>query len=375
MGVTAVICEYNPFHSGHEKQIRLIKRARPDDAVICLMSRFFCQRGEAAVFAPAVRARCALAAGADLVLGLSASDVLCDAGEFAENGVIAADAIGADTLCFGSESGDVGEIVSKAEEQMSGGFLSKVDAAMKSDATRSRASVVSELTGSTGSNDILGVEYVKAIKKHGFGVKAEAIKRDGGYLSGGSAFDIRNRIFSGGEVAGVPGYAADAYRKEMSEGRTFRLENAARAVLAAFRSADADSLGRFRMMNREIAGTLIKAASSSESLEEMLCRALRKRYSASRLRRAVVSAMLRIERGDAKGPAFLTLLGLSSGYADRFSAMKKECGIPIVSRLSEARAADPGALETENRAAGFYALCGGDIMTGRLFITEKPAVL
>ena len=178
MGVTAVICEYNPFHSGHEKQLRLIKAARPDDAVICIMSRFFCQRGDAAVFTPEARAECALLAGADAVLSLPSDGVIKDAAGFAENGVLAAGAIGADTLCFGSEAGDIDVVMKAAEEQMSEAFLERLDGMMKSDITRSRASFLSELSGELGSNDILGVEYIKAIKKYGLSIRPETVKRD-----------------------------------------------------------------------------------------------------------------------------------------------------------------------------------------------------
>ena len=376
MGVTAVICEYNPFHSGHERQIRYIKETRPDDAVVCIMSSYFCQRGEAAVFTPKARAECALAAGADVVLGLSAADVLKDASGFADSGVCAAAAIGADTLCFGSESGNMSKIVEAANAQEGDGFNEKLERMMKSDVTRSRASFVSELSGELGSNDILGIEYVKSIKKHGFAINPETIKREGGYLADGSAFAIRNALLGGKEPGGMPDYAEKIVKREMKEGRVFSLGYAERAVLAGLRTADIDSLTGYYALNRELSGILIKSAAQARSLRELLEIGARKKYSASRLRRAVLAIMLRIPaKRSVQHPAYLTLIGLSKAFSDGFSVLKKKSGICIASRASEAKAADMPAFEAENRAASFYALCGGTVNTAREYITQKPVVI
>ena len=375
MGVTAVICEYNPFHSGHEKQLRLIKAARPDDAVICIMSRFFCQRGDAAVFTPEARAECALLAGADAVLSLPSDGVIKDAAGFAENGVLAAGAIGADTLCFGSEAGDIDAVMKAAEEQMSEAFLERLDGMMKSDITRSRASFLSELSGELGSNDILGVEYIKAIKKYGLSIRPETVKRDGGYYSDGSASAIREAILAGKGIYGVPGYAESAFNKEIGAGRVFSLDKAERAVLAVLRTADIGDIARFASVNGELAGIMIKAALSAQSLGELINASARKRYSKSRIRRAILSVMLRIRKNEDNAPAFLTLIGLSSGFSDRFSKIKKNSRIRIVSRISEAKAVDAAAYWKENRAAALYSLCGGDIGTAKDFITQRPIVI
>lgn len=375
MGVTAVICEYNPFHSGHEKQLRMIKAARPDDAVICIMSRFFCQRGDAALFTPETRAECALLAGADAVLALPSDGVIKDAAGFAESGVLAAGAIGADTLCFGSESGDISVVAKAAEEQMSAAFLERLDGMMKSDITRSRASFISELSGKLGSNDILGVEYIKAINKYGLTIKPEAVRRDGGYYSDGSASAIREAILGGKNVYGVPGYAESVYKKEIEAGKVFSLDKAERAVLSVLRTADIEDIARFASVNEELAGIMIKAAQSARSLGELIDSSARKKYSKSRIRRAILSVMLRIHKVDDNTPAFLTLIGLSGGFSDRFSKIKKNSKIKIVSRISETKAADAEAYEAENRAASLYSLCGGDIGTAKDFITQRPIVI
>ena len=88
MRICGVICEYNPFHRGHEKQLRQIHAALGEDtAVVCLMSGNFVQRGEPAVFDKRVRAQAAVLAGANLVLELPVTKALSSAEGFARGGV------------------------------------------------------------------------------------------------------------------------------------------------------------------------------------------------------------------------------------------------------------------------------------------------
>ena len=96
-----IICEYNPFHGGHAHLLRSVREAQ---TVICLMSGNFTQRGEAAILPPRSRAAMALAAGADLVLELPFPYAAGSARYFASAGVRALQALGADTLAFGSEN-------------------------------------------------------------------------------------------------------------------------------------------------------------------------------------------------------------------------------------------------------------------------------
>lgn len=70
MKICGVICEYNPFHLGHEYQLREAKKRSGADAVVCVMSGCFTQRGEAAILPPALRAKHAVLCGADAVIAL-----------------------------------------------------------------------------------------------------------------------------------------------------------------------------------------------------------------------------------------------------------------------------------------------------------------
>ena len=91
MKSVGIICEYNPLHLGHRKQMRMVRALRGEDtAIVCLMSGNYVQRGAPAIFDKTLRARAAIAAGeTDLVIGTHA--LVTDATEFASLGLVVAD--------------------------------------------------------------------------------------------------------------------------------------------------------------------------------------------------------------------------------------------------------------------------------------------
>lgn len=119
MHICGIICEYNPFHRGHEKQLRQVRQELgADAAIVCLMSGSFVQRGEPAIFEKRVRAQAAVLAGANLVLELPVTKALCSAEGFARGGVEIFSKLGIiDTLAFGCESGD-GQAIFTAAQAM-----------------------------------------------------------------------------------------------------------------------------------------------------------------------------------------------------------------------------------------------------------------
>ena len=119
MKTAGIICEYNPLHRGHAY---LMEQARAAGAglLVCVMSGDFTERGEAALLPPVTRAAMAVEAGADLVVELPFPYAASSARYFAGAGVGVLDALGADTLVFGSEGGRPGD--ADGTLRQSGGF-------------------------------------------------------------------------------------------------------------------------------------------------------------------------------------------------------------------------------------------------------------
>ena len=124
MKITGIICEYNPFHAGHKKQLDAVRAVNGiDSGIVCLMSGNFVQRGMPAIFHKMYRAKAAIACGADLVLELPVTAALSSAEGFAGQGVAILSGF-CDDLCFGTESADRSQLFSTAKALLSEEFSS-----------------------------------------------------------------------------------------------------------------------------------------------------------------------------------------------------------------------------------------------------------
>ena len=174
MQAAGVICEFNPFHNGHQYLLSRMREAVGEEGcVVCLMSGRFVQRGEPAIADPYLRARMALAGGADLVLELPFPYAAGSAEFFASAGVGILTRLGVERIAFGSESGDISLLAAAAEAVDSPAFKSTYadvcNAGMGTAAAYAEAlrwicaSTLPE--GFPSSNDLLGIAYLSALRR------------------------------------------------------------------------------------------------------------------------------------------------------------------------------------------------------------------
>jgi len=183
MKTAAVIAECNPFHKGHEYLIRTARERTGADRIIVLLSGNYVQRGIPAVTERHVRAKMAVLGGADLVLAYPTRFATASAEAFAFHAVQILDRIRcADYLVFGSESGNLGELTEAAaffsEENLQ--FQNDLQNNLKRGETfaRARAEAAGEYGRAVESpNNILAVEYLKALRKTGSEMKPFTVKR------------------------------------------------------------------------------------------------------------------------------------------------------------------------------------------------------
>lgn len=178
MKTAGIICEYNPFHNGHKKQLDYAREVLGCDAVILAMSGDFVQRGEPAILDKYSRAVAALRNGADLVLELPVSSVLSSAEGFATAGVRLLDAAGADVLLFGASYPDpalyqkVADILEKEPPSYQASLQKHLKEGFSYPHARA-LSLQEEFAGKIdhlkdfllSPNDVLGIEYRKALDK------------------------------------------------------------------------------------------------------------------------------------------------------------------------------------------------------------------
>lgn len=330
-----IICEYNPFHGGHKY---LISRLREIGAekIICLMSGNSVQRGDFAIMPKSLRA---VSASADIVFELPFPYSMGSAEFFASAGVDILARLGVDTIAFGSESGDIEvlrELAIKAE-----GFRPSDD---KSIGTA--ADYFASL-GDLGSNDILGIEYLKAGKKFAPGMNFVTIKREGaGYHEDSadgaypSATEIRRAILAGNiddySEAQLPEESKCAIREAFEEGQIALMKKVESAILFFWRTADIEKASVCAECGGGIAERLSAAAKGAGTLEGMLDIAATKRYTDARLRRAVIFGMMGVTPADLKRRApYVNFLCANAAGLEFLSAVRNIKVISKPSRIPE----------------------------------------
>ena len=299
MEIVGIICEYNPLHLGHAKQIRRIKEDFGDCAVVCLMSGNFVQRGMPAIFDKTYRAKAAIMAGADLVLELPIPYALSSAEGFAAGGVKILGEF-CDYLCFGSESGEKNRLMATAKALLSPQFPEKLRVELDKGLSFPAARQVA--LGEMGSllekpNDILAVEYCKAILQQDSAMKPYPICRQGGYHDlqadpeNPSATAIRALITSGQDYADyVPnpqGYANAAIHT---------LAAGEKAILYRLRTMTDGEFAALPYGSEGLWRKFMHACRSCASLEEIIAATKSKRYTRTRIDRMVMCAALGISQ-------------------------------------------------------------------------------
>ena len=363
MRAVGIVAEYNPFHLGHEYQLREAKRLSGCEAAVAVMSGDFVQRGEAAVFGKHVRARAALECGADLVLELPLPWALSSAEGFARGavGLLAATGV-VPALSFGSECGSAERLAALAaavdSPEAQSLIVEKVRSGVSYPAAReaAKAGLVGDGARLLASpNDILGIEYIRALRSLGAEMQICPVERVGaGHDSDASgagprsASQLRRLICEGGDwQSHVPARAMEIFSREKPIDRRLfevavmsRLRLLTRADFAALPDA-AEGLG----------DRLYAAVQSGGTLEAVLAAAKSKRYTMSRLRRMLMCAALGIRRGMNSGtPEYIRVLAASERGLTLLAQMRESAELPVITKPAHGR-------KLTGRAGECFARC------------------
>jgi len=362
-----IICEYNPLHLGHRKQIRRIREVfGADTAIVCAMSGNFVQRGAPAIIDKTARAKAAVLCGADLVLELPVTTALSSAEGFAAGGVRLLSQM-CDCLCFGAETPDPEALMATARALLSDGFPPLLRAQLETGksfpAARQAALEEMGLTGTVLSqpNDILAVEYCKAILAQESAMKPFPILREGSYhaeaadAENPSATAVRNlMLHQSNWKYCVPKRVLPIFESEPLHS----LAAGERAVLMKLRTMTDGEFEALPYGSEGLWRKFMHACRREATLEEIIAATKSKRYTRSRIDRMVMCAFLGITREmlEAEIPYTRVLAFTDRGRAILKEA-KKHAGF-----LNAGEAADHPCWELEKRCGDLYGL----------FCTEGP---
>ena len=360
MKIMAVICEYNPFHNGHAYQLNEQKMALSCDGVICLMSGSFVQRGEPAICDKWARAEMALACGCDLVLELPVIYSLQSAEGFARGAVTLLKELGAEGyLAFGSECGDVKLLQDVAAYSETESYQNSLKNALLSGLSYPAACSLAfasnpELSANLAEqpNDILGIEYIRAINKANAPLTPLAIRRIGDYNSREpvdnflSATGIRQKISAGEDIRPyMPPKAHAILQQEIKEGRApVTPDGLTKLLQYALLRADKSDLCDICGISEGLENRIVDAAAKLHDFYEVAQAAKTKRYPQTRLQRAMINILLGITKGDAAlSPAYARVLGMNENSGAILKQLREKSAIPIITKTADASLKDENA--------------------------------
>ena len=330
MNFVGIIAEYDPFHSGHALQLRMLRQQGASTIAVC-MSTGVVQRGGVPILPEAVRVRAALAAGADLVVALPAPYANASAEQFAAAGVHLLAALGCDTLAFGAETPEPAPLQAAAAALCSAAFPAALRSQLESGLPFAAARAAAAETLCPGAadllqtpNNILGIEYCKAILRQGAAMQLLPLPRLGaahgtaqtGQVQGqalASASHIRQLVHTQGIKAAspfVPQAAMELYRQAAEQGQLADPEKFSTAVLTLLRTKTPEQLSTLRGAGEGLENRLYAAAREAETVNDLYDRLKTKRYPTARLRRLVLDAVLDVPAAGLPAlPPYLLVLG------------------------------------------------------------------
>ncbi len=378
MKAVGLVTEYNPFHNGHLYHLNKAMELTGADISVAVMSGDFVQRGEPAVIDKYTRASMALNSGVNLVVELPVNYAVSSAENFAAGALKVLDYIKADSIAFGSESGDIERLSKLAHilcdnEDTLYKEISKYTANGISYAA-ARQKVVEKLTDKdtaamlTSSNNILAVEYLKAIIKNNYAIKPYTIKRQGDSYND---TDIRSEYASATALRGnlkadniskyIPVKAGlilssntnYIYPDDITEALFTRLLG----ILFASsydKNVFIENVMRYPDVNKEIAGRLYKSAmdmitrtvpQGAESKDNgafsfgSLCEHIKtKEVPLSRIKRALVRITLGLDKKHMEKYAnepYIRVLGFDKKGQEYLSYIRKTVEVPLITKIAD----------------------------------------
>ncbi|MDE5863784.1 MAG: nucleotidyltransferase family protein [Lachnospiraceae bacterium] len=359
-----LIAEYNPFHNGHQYQINKIKSLFPEKKLVIVMSGDYVQRGEPAIFNKYLRAHCALAAGADIILELPSRYAAASAEHFAFAGVLSLAAIGIiDTLCFGAESTDLSMFQNLASlfNDEPEDYRTQLKTHLKSGISYPKARGLSAAaclkndsveTFLKQPNNILGIEYIRAIHACGLNLTPVIIERIGNghhdlstQADFCSASALRQEIqtFDSSKQSQpdlhrwIPPYADEILSSSPYAKPLFLSDFYPFLQYALWQESSYD---KYDEVSSEISNRLSALTAYPADMHAMTEYLSGRNLTKTRIQRALLNILLKRSKRDMskqREVAYLRLLGFRSTASPLLKSIQDNGEIPIINKVANAR--------------------------------------
>ncbi len=356
--VIGIIAEYNPFHNGHLYMINKIKEMYPDSTLVCVMSGNYTERGDVSIINKWKKTEIALKNGIDLVIELPFVYASQSSDYFAYGSIKILDSLKIDKLIFGSETNDI-ELFNRlvdvqlnnknydtlVKEYMDEGL--NYPTAM-SKALKDIINVKIELP-----NDLLGLSYIKEIRKQNSKIEAISIKRNNDYnsleLNGDivSASAIRNALVNDIDVKKyVPIDTYNNIDKLHFNNNYFKL--------LKYKILTSD-ISIYQGVDEGLKYRILKYIDEANSFDDLINKVKTKRYTYNKLSRMFIHILCSFTKEEASNidVEYIRVLGFNDKGRNYLNKVKKISTLPIITGYSNT---DSKVLDIENRVNKIYTL-------------------
>lgn len=361
MIVTGLITEYNPFHFGHELHLQKSKKLAKSTHTIAVMSGDFVQRGEPAIVNKWARAQMAVEQGVDLIIELPTIFACQSAEHFAAGSMRLLNSLSiVDNFCFGSEAGNLEDLMSIAKILVDNPIpfqnliKNHLNTGVSYPVARSKALIEYSKKNKwtnilNNSNNILGIEYLKAKYKYNLDIEPFTIQRNGSDYnesnlnhSISSATAIRKKILDT-NVASTKAYLPEATFKILCEFQNefgnFNQLNNYSDILNYNILSNFDHLHKLPNFEIGLDHRLYKFALNMSPSTELIASTKTKRYTYTRLQRLLIHSLLQISNEKFKrlfktGPQYIRPLAANTSGLKLLNEINKKSKLPIISKFS-----------------------------------------
>lgn len=394
MKIAGIIAEYNPFHAGHAYHILQTSKLYGADAVVCIMSGNFVQRGEAAIYDKWTRAQAAVLGGADLVLELPFFYATQSAEGFAHGALSILDALGCiSILSFGSEAENmddlrtVADVLSKEPAPFSSALKKQLSTGQSYPSARAQAlkdfcSCVSEDVYCS-PNNILGIEYLKALAQINSPIRPVHVVRHGGNHADrhlapqySSAASIRSEILRKGAAnlkeSDIPNAVRSLYTSEfVSPDAIFPY------LLFRLRNMPLSEISDICEVTEGLEYKLRQAARDAQSYQQFIDIVKSKRYTQTRIQRIMLYIITGLTKQKARTltsqSLYARVLAVKKERLGLLAELKTKSAIPVITRTCEFP--ENPLFDLDILSSDIYALLHKKIAPGKRDFTQKFLVI
>ena len=363
MNITGLITEYNPFHNGHLYHLNTAKKNTNCDGIVCIMSGNFVQRGEPAIIDKWKRTEMALVNGVDLVIELPTFYAVSSAEFFAKGAIKILNSTGViNNIFFGSECGDINLLykIAKLLTNESEEFKLKVKENLKSGITYAKArekALIDVLQDDSlnevlsNSNNILGIEYIKAIIDNKSNITPLTMKREGSRYNDknlnsifSSATSIRENIKKNSNLNSLKSYmplqSLDILNKLLSNDYPFVFEEHMYNFIKYRLLTNCINFNNIFEIKEGIDNKFLKEIYHSTSYEDLIFRVKSKRYTYTKISRLLSQLFFALDNYHFEElikdeNLYIRVLGFNDTGRLILKEIKKNSSIPIITKVAK----------------------------------------